>query len=194
MVKWNEVAENELTSGNDIILEKEKYVGRNKARFVWKPVLGWRAKEQYQVSSKVGAAWRWVQGHLAEGVNLIWSRRRTKGVMELGGWEREEVHKYQQQTRHLARLLCKIGERGARTLDQVGGAEAWGGRWGWLAGMAEVVAGGGDADVAVLALWAAEARVRAEGDEKACREERRNGWIKFARQSVKGGGRKHTAG
>ena len=76
---WTKVAEEELASGNHVFLDRQKYTGRNEARFVWKPVVGWRARELYQVSSGKGAAWRWVHGHIGEAIKLEWGMRRMRG-------------------------------------------------------------------------------------------------------------------
>ena len=133
--KWTEVAEQELAASNDIFEQRGKYVGRNNCKFSWKPVLGWRAREMYQTSSQVGAAWRWVHSHLSEAVKLEWSRRRRGGRMQEGLWDREEVLKYRRQTEHLARLLVRVGQRGAGTLKEVegggGGTNGGGGSRGW---------------------------------------------------------------
>ena len=56
--KWTEVAENELASSSDTFDKRRKPVGRNCAKFVWKPVMGWRSGETYQASTKQWAAWR----------------------------------------------------------------------------------------------------------------------------------------
>ena len=43
---WTDAAEQELASSNDIFDDRHKVVGRNKMKFVWKPVLGWRSREK----------------------------------------------------------------------------------------------------------------------------------------------------
>ena len=103
--EWTAVAEHELAASNDIFEQRDKYVGRNKCRFAWKPVMGWRAREVFQVSSKIWAAWRWVHAHLCEAVRLEWSRRRRWGKIQGGVGDRDEVTKYRRQTEHLARLM-----------------------------------------------------------------------------------------
>ena len=186
---WTKVAEEELASGNDIFLHRQKYTGRNEARFAWKPVVGWRARELYQVSSRKGAAWRWVHGHIGEAIKLEWATRRMKGVINRGiGVGEDEREKHRKQVEHAARLLCKIGQKGAGMIARYGDENVWGVRWAMIADMAVGVAGGGEMDLVKLGYWAAEARALEE-DEKRHREDRRKSWTIFATDAVKKGGK-----
>ena len=188
--EWTALAENELAASNDIFVEREKYVGRNDCRLAWKPVMGWRAREVFQVSSKTGAAWRWVHSHICEALKLEWSRRRRVGIIQGGYWDQEEVMRYKRITEHLVGLLRKVCRRGAEIAKGLNEGERWSERWGELKGMAGAVASGGAVDVHRLSVWAAEARAKAEADELLCRGERVRGWKKFSTEAVKGGGRR----
>ena len=70
----------------------------------------------FQASTKVGAWWRWLHSHLGEAVKMEWAVRRSRAKLSGGGDRLGEVwNTYRRQQEHLARLLVKVGERGART-------------------------------------------------------------------------------
>ena len=77
------LAEHEVAAGQDIFLDRHRYVGRHNARFAIKPVLGWRTKEVYQASSISGPHWRWTHSQLAEIVRMEWAVRNSR--RKIGG-------------------------------------------------------------------------------------------------------------
>ena len=51
---FTNLAEDGVAAGRDILADRNEFVGRSDIRTVMKPVVGWRAREVYQASSKWG--------------------------------------------------------------------------------------------------------------------------------------------
>ena len=127
------------------------YVGRSNIRMVTKPVVGWRAREIHQASTKWGAKWRWTHSHLAEVVRMEWALRASRRKLSQEDGDAVAVKmKYGRQQEHVARLLVKIGKRGMDLLEELGGPHEWRVRWMAIVDMAEQVVGDGDLDVSRL--------------------------------------------
>ena len=187
--QFSRLAEQEVAAGHDIFLERHMYLGRPAAKFVKKPVMGWRTRELFQTSTKSGSQWRWTHSHLSEILKMEWAVRGSRKKIVAGGEEGEVAKtKCGRQQRHLASLLIKVGKRGVDMLVSQGDLEEWRMRWIRIADMAVEVASGKELDVVKLSGWAAEARALAERDEEGCRKKNREGWIAWAKKSVKKGG------